>query len=91
MQVRWSEKAIIDLQALRTYVEQDKPQAAKNLVLKIISIVEDSLLSQPGMGRPGRTTGTRELIIPGTPYLVPYRIRNNRLEILRVLHSAMQW
>ncbi|MCK5232247.1 MAG: type II toxin-antitoxin system RelE/ParE family toxin [Desulfobulbaceae bacterium] len=91
MQIRWTKKAIDDLQALRIYVEQDKPQAAKKLVLKILSMVEEDLILQPGMGRPGRKAGTRELIIPGTPYLVPYRIKNNCLEVLRVLHGAMRW
>ena len=54
MRVRWTEKAIADLQEFRSYVEQDKPQAAKKLALKIISIVEEDLVLQPGMGRPGR-------------------------------------
>jgi len=92
MQVSWTEKAVAaDLQALRSYIERDKPQAAKKLVLKIIAMVENDLTLQPGMGRPGKRAGTRELIIPGTPYLVPYRIRDNRLEVLRVLHGAMKW
>ncbi len=89
--MRWTEKAIADIQALRAYVELDKPHAAKKLALKIIAMVEEDLILQPGMGRPGRKTGTKELIITGTPYLVPYRIRNNCLEVLRVLHGSMKW
>lgn len=91
MQVRWTEQAIADIQSLRSYIEKDKPQAAKKIVLRIISIVENDLFLQPGMGRPGRKPGTRELIISGTPYLIPYRIKDNWLEIIRVLHGAMKW
>ncbi len=91
MQIRWTKKAIDDLKSLRAYVEQDKPQAAKKLTLRIISIIEEGLVLQPGMGRPGRKNGTRELIIPGTPYIIPYQIRNNSLEVLRVMHGSMKW
>jgi len=49
------------------------------------------LLEQPGMGRVGRLLGTRELIIPGTPYIIPYRVKHHNVEILRVLHTAMEW
>ena len=91
MHIRWTAQAVSDIQALRSYVEQDKPLAAKKLVLKIISLIEEDLILQPGMGRPGRKVGTRELIIPSTPYFVPYRIKGDTIEVVRVLHGAMQW
>ena len=91
MRVRWTSNAIADLQSLRIYIEKDKPGAAKKLTLRIISLVEEDLVLQPGMGRPGRKPGTRELMITGTPYLVPYRIEKAHLIVLRVLHGAMQW
>ena len=45
----------------------------------------------PHRGRPGRWPGTRELIIPGTPYIVPYRVKGDLVEILRILHGARRW
>ena len=45
----------------------------------------------PALGRPGRVEGTRELIIAGTPYIVPYRVRGDTVEIITVLHSAQRW
>ena len=39
------------------------------------------------MGRPGRVSGTRELVIPGTPYIIPYRIRGERLKLVAVFHG----
>ncbi len=34
---------------------------------------------------------TREAVVTGTPYILPYRIRANAVEILRVLHAAQEW
>jgi plasmid stabilization system protein ParE len=49
------------------------------------------LRDQPGLGRPGRIRGTRELIVPGTPYLIPYRVRRHHLEIIAVFHGRRRW
>ena len=46
------------------------------------------LAEQPGMGRPGRVPGTRELIVPRTRYIVPYRVRGETVEVLRVFHTS---
>jgi toxin ParE1/3/4 len=45
----------------------------------------------PHRGRPGRWPGTRELVIPRTPYIVPYRVQGDLIEILRVFHGARRW
>lgn len=87
----WSPEAIADLAALRVYIEQDDPPAAKRIALHILHNVEALLSSHPEMGRPGRVPGTRELVIPNTPFIVPYRLEDNRIQILRVFHSARRW
>ncbi len=79
-----------NLDAIEAYIEVDNPAAAARTVLEIIEAVEQ-LAGHPGMGRPGRVPGTRELIIARLPYIVVYRVRGNVLEILRVLHGAMRW
>ena len=48
-------------------------------------------LYHPNMGRPGRIKATRELVIGRTSFIVAYRIKDNRIEILRVLHGSQQW
>ena len=35
--------------------------------------------------------GTRELVVPDTPYRVPYRVRGHAVEILHVFHGARKW
>ena len=90
MIIRWLDDAVNDLQALRNYIAQDNQIAAKRVVKKILHAI-DILSEQPGIGRQGRVSNTRELIISSTPYIVPYRVKNNAIEILRVFHCAMQW
>jgi toxin ParE1/3/4 len=91
MNILWSPEAIQDLTALRSYIAEDNPTAAQRVALRIIEAVEQQLPDNPHMGRPGRVPGTRELVIPRTPYIVPYRVHRNTLEILRVYHGARRW
>ncbi|HWF95896.1 MAG TPA: type II toxin-antitoxin system RelE/ParE family toxin [Xanthobacteraceae bacterium] len=91
MTLIWSPQAIADLVALRAYIEQDDPAAAQRVSLHIIHNVETLLPNSPEMGRPGRVPGTRELVIPRTPFIVPYRLVGNTIQLLRIYHSARQW
>jgi len=59
--------------------------------MHVIGIIETRLSKNPGMGRPGRVPGTRELVVQGTQFIVPYRLQGNALEILRVYHGARRW
>ena len=45
----------------------------------------------PQMGRTGRVAGTRELVVPGTPFVVAYRVQRRRVTVLRVLRGAQRW
>lgn len=90
MKVIWFKRAIRDLELAKGYIIQDNPRAARQVVARIKDKV--SLLSeQPGIGRPGRVPNTKELVIDRTPYILPYRVRDNKIEILRVLHAARRW
>ncbi len=90
MKIVWLDDAINDLKALHSYIARENPSAANRVAKRILKSA-DLLLNQPGMGRKGRVLGTRELIISGTPFLIPYRVKNQKIEILRVFHCAMQW
>ena len=87
----WSPEAINDLVALRAYIEQDDPAAAQRVALHIVQNIETLLPSTPEMGRPGRVPGTRELVMPKTPFIVPYRLVGNTVQILRIFHNARRW
>ena len=90
MRVRWTRGAEKNLDEIESYVAQDKPGAAVETVLLVIDTV-CLLADNPAMGRPGRVEGTRELIISDTPFIVPYRVRNNVVEVLRVFHHSRKW
>jgi toxin ParE1/3/4 len=87
----WSPEALDDLAALRAYIAEDDPAAAQRVALHILRNVETLLPRHPDMGRPGRVPGTRELVIPGTPFIVPYRVRDATIQVLRVFHGARRW
>jgi toxin ParE1/3/4 len=87
----WSFQSLDDLAAIRAYIEQDDPAAVRRVVLHAIESIEALLSGNPEMGRPGRVPGTRELVIPRTPFVVPYRVRSGSMQILRVFHGARRW
>jgi toxin ParE1/3/4 len=90
LEVRWLKRALANLEEEAEYIARDKPAAARRVVLAIAASVA-RLADYPAMARTGRVEGTRELVVPGTPYIIPYRVREGRVEVLRVLHAARKW
>jgi len=90
VRVRWLRKALANLEAEADYIAQDNPAAANRIVQSVLHAVS-LLRKNPALGRSGRVAGTRELVVSGTPYIVPYRVRGDTVEILRVFHGARKW
>ena len=90
MRVKWTRKALVNLDNAVAFIAADKPAAATNVALKIFNAAK-MLSAQPGIGRPGRVSGTRELVIPGLPYVLPYAEKDGAIFILRVLHTSRKW
>lgn len=91
MRLRWTKIAERDLDDIAAYIGQDSPAAAARVVLELIDQTETLLPRHAALGRPGRVLGTRELVIRGLPYVIPYRVRDNDIEILCVLHTSRRW
>lgn len=89
MQVKWLSKALQNLDDEASYIALEDPAAAALVVQRIVDAV-NLLPDNPAMGRAGRISGTRELIVSGTRYIIPYRVkpRLDRIEILRVFHAT---
>ncbi len=90
MRIRWLRTALRNLQQEAEYIAQEDPAAAQRVVGRVgdaVRLLED----HPSMGRAGRVPGTRELVVSGTPYIVPYRVRGQEIEMLRVYHGARKW
>jgi addiction module RelE/StbE family toxin len=88
--LRWSKRAIRRLASIHDYIAKDSPDAAIRVAA---AIVEAALRLQtlPHMGRPGRIDGTRELVIPGLPYIIPYRVVDEVIQIASVIHTSRKW
>lgn len=90
MPIRWLRLALADLDLIYDHISKDSVAAATHLIAQIWASAQ--LLEQhPNMGRAGRVTGTRELIVQGTTYIIPYRVKEGEIQILRVLHTSMEW
>jgi toxin ParE1/3/4 len=90
MRIQYTSAAQEDLGHLLDYILEKNPANAR-LVLDRIECHIKLLATQPEMGRPGRVPETRELVIPKTPFIVPYQVRGDSLVILRVYHAAQKW
>lgn len=90
MRVKWTRKALLNLDNAVDYIAVDNPAAAQNVAQKIWNAAQ-LLAGQPGLGRPGRVAGTRELVVSGLPYILPYVEQYDFIIILRVLHTSMKW
>jgi len=90
MEIVWRPIALEDLEQARRYVAEHNPRAADRLWRRILNSVE-RLAMLPGLGRPGRVEGTRELVVPRTPYIVAYTVIGAQVMILSVIHSSRRW
>jgi plasmid stabilization system protein ParE len=90
MIVRWSPTAVSHLRHAKTYIAEHNPRAAEATARTILEAVE-RLAEFPDIGRPGKVPHTRELVVPGTPFFLPYRVKGKVVEILGVIHAARKW
>jgi toxin ParE1/3/4 len=86
----WSPHALSDRDDIFTYIEAHSPRAAGHVDEQISAAIH-RLAEFPESGRPGRVTGTRELIVPRTPYIAAYTFGAGTMRILRILHGAQIW
>jgi toxin ParE1/3/4 len=91
MKLLWTEPALADLLALHEHISADNAAAVGAMLNRIILLAETHLLRMPGSGRLGRVPNTRELVVVGSPYFLPYRIVGEAIQVLRVIHGARRW
>jgi addiction module RelE/StbE family toxin len=89
MRLAWRPQALADRDAIMDYIAIDNPSAAIALDDAFESSAELAR-SQPQLYKPGRLRGTREIVVHPN-YVMVYRIQDEVLEILRVLHARQQW
>ena len=90
MRVKWLRGALRNLHQAVDYIARDNRNAAVDVAERIIDTAT-RLEQHPFLGRPGRLKTTPELIVPGLPYVILYRISKETVEILRIHHMAQRW
>jgi len=90
MTLKWTRRALRDMQHLHDYIADDNPAAARRMVARIREAASH-LRRSPQIGKRGRVEDTRELVIAGTPYIVVYRLEGEQVQIVAVIHSAQRW
>jgi len=90
-----SEAAYYDIDSIFSCISQGGKQAAEKLRLRIYEGIK-KLLNFPEMGAvipeedaPGAQRGYRRIVV--NPYIVFYRVLEDRIVIARVLHGRQNW
>jgi toxin ParE1/3/4 len=87
MQVRFAERALVDIENIWNYIAEDDPSAASRMTTSIVTAA-DRLGDNPRIGRLGAFGGTFELVV--RPYVLVYEIQRAEVVILRVWHGRQR-
>ena len=90
MEVRWLEDALANVQEIYLHIAADNPTAAARMVHSIRD-ARNRLTQLADRDRPGRWPGTRELVLGKGSLIIPYRVHDGGVEMLRVFYAARQW
>lgn len=89
--IEWTDQAIQQLDHAHDYIAlSNSEDVAAGIALHIATSVRQ-LEMFPTSGRPGRITGTRELVISNTPFIVAYAVQKDRIVVLALYHGAQRW
>jgi toxin ParE1/3/4 len=90
VKIRWSTPARLQLRRQSQYIAVDRPIVARLIATRVQDAV-NRLADFPLQGRPGRVIDTRELVVSRTPFTVAYRVTDETVEVIAVIHQAQQW
>jgi len=76
-----------DLEGISNYLYLHHPSFAASTIQRLYDAAK-SLKEYPHIGRAGKKSGTRELILSPFPYLMIYSVDDHSVYILRFLHAS---
>ncbi len=79
-----------DLEGISDYLYLHHPSFAASTIQRLYNAAK-SLREFPLLGRAGRKSGTRELVLAPLPYLMIYAVDDHSVHILRFLHTSQDW
>ena len=85
--LRWTPRALARLDEIAAYIARDNPARAASFVRELRTKLE--VLREHQIGRPGRVYGTKELVLR-KHYAAVYRVKDDEVHILTVLHTAQR-
>ncbi|HXI08465.1 MAG: type II toxin-antitoxin system RelE/ParE family toxin [Bradyrhizobium sp.] len=85
--VRYTRRALAQIDEALTYIEAQSPRGAAHVRNRILSLV--SLLSErPYAGRATSRPNVRRLPANPYPYLIDYRVGDGEIIVMRFRHAA---
>lgn len=90
MTIVFAQRAITDMEEIHAYIARRSPSSAHSVLARIRRAI-NRLDLFPQSGRVGRLAGTRELVVSGVPYLAIYEVQDDRVVVVRVVHTSQQW
>jgi plasmid stabilization system protein ParE len=90
MKVIWSAASVRRLREIVEYIEPESSSGASTTRRRILKTAL-RVGQMPYSGRIGRVEGTREAVVPGSPYILVYQVSAQAVEIVGVWHAARLW
>jgi plasmid stabilization system protein ParE len=90
MKVVWSAPAVRHLQEVDPFPQGQNNASAVSARRRILQTAA-RIGQMPRSGRSGRILGTREAVVPRTPYIVVYQISSEAVEVIGIWHGAREW
>ena len=86
--IRWTIPALNDFMVYVNYYRFEAGLSVSTRFADEVKQALDLLSEMPNISRPGRKISTREYIVKDFPFIIEFRVRVNKLEILAFLHQS---
>ncbi|WP_084614870.1 type II toxin-antitoxin system RelE/ParE family toxin [Pseudomonas batumici] len=83
-------KAESDLDSIHEYYASRLGAGSADAVIAQIFESLEKLEMFTGLGRPSQTPDIRELVLSKFPFIAPYRLVGDEVQILRILHQRTE-
>ncbi len=89
MMLRWTPRAVTDLEEISDYLTAASPQTWEHLLQRLEHLT-NALLDFPLLGKRGLVPGTREFVLAGTPYILVFQAKQDAVVIVSVRDGRMR-